>query len=109
MPAVTHKIWQNNQQLPAGAIPINLRGTSVGNGLTNPSIQYQYYADMAISTNDHAPAVNSVAHAAMKAATGPCVAAIDACNANTPGSCLTATELCNAGLLIPYQLTGMNP
>ena len=26
---------------------LNLRGLAVGNGLTNPFIQYQYYAEMA--------------------------------------------------------------
>ncbi|KAK3280824.1 hypothetical protein CYMTET_11358 [Cymbomonas tetramitiformis] len=109
VPAVTHKIWSNNKNLKAGAIKINLKGTSVGNGLTDPSIQYKYYADMAVSTNDHKPAVGSIVHAEMKAATGPCLSAINACQSNKPGSCLAATELCNAGLLIPYTLTGMNP
>ena len=45
VPAVTHKIWQNNNALPAGAIKINLKGTSVGNGLTDPSIQYKYVGE----------------------------------------------------------------
>jgi cathepsin A (carboxypeptidase C) len=109
VPAVTHKIWQNNQQLPKDAIKINLKGTSVGNGLTDPSVQYKYYAQMAISTNDHKPAVSNVTHAAMEAATGPCIAAIAGCQAHVPGACIGATDICNAGLLIPYTLTGMNP
>lgn len=108
VPAVTHKIWQNNNNLPEGAIKINLKGTSVGNGLTDPSIQYKYYADMAISTNHHKPAVNNLTHALMKAATGPCIKAIEACQNNTV-ACLAAIEGCNTGLLIPYTLTGMNP
>ena len=41
IPAVTHKIWQNNKNLPAGDVKINLKGTSVGNGLTDPEIQYK--------------------------------------------------------------------
>ena len=108
IPAVTHQIWQNNQKLPAGAIHINLKGTSVGNGLTNPEIQYAYYADMAISTNDHKPAVSNATHALMKAATPACVAAIKACEKST-ATCIVATDTCNAALLIPYELTGMNP
>jgi cathepsin A (carboxypeptidase C) len=39
VPAVTHEIWKNNQNLPTGAIKINLVGTGVGNGLTMPSEQ----------------------------------------------------------------------
>mmetsp|Transcript_30500 Transcript_30500/g.51574 ORF Transcript_30500/g.51574 Transcript_30500/m.51574 type:complete len:443 (+) Transcript_30500:56-1384(+) len=109
VPAVTHKIWENNEKLPSGAIHINLKGTSVGNGLTDPEIQYKYYADMAISTNDHKPAVSNATHALMKAATPACILAIKGCNSKIPGSCLTATELCNAGLLIPYTASGMNP
>lgn len=76
VPAVTHKVWQMNQQLPAGALPINLKGTGVGNGLTNPEVQYAYYPEMAISTNNHAPAVRNVTYGLMKAAVGPCVEAI---------------------------------
>ena len=108
VPAVTHAIWQNNQKLPPGAIHINLVGTAVGNGLTDPAVQYNYYADMAISTNDHKAAISKVEYDLMKAATGPCVAAIKACQNNT-ATCLIATDLCNLGLLIPYQLTGLNP
>jgi len=108
VPAVTHKIWQQNAALPAGNVRINLVGTSVGNGLTDPSIQYKYYADMAVSTNDHKPAVSKVTHGLMELATAPCVAAIDACQ-KVAASCVLATEICNAGLLMPYQLSGMNP
>lgn len=108
IPAVTHAIWQNNQKLPAGAVPINLKGTSVGNGLTDPAIQYEHYAEMAVSTNHHQPAVGDATHALMVAATGPCVAAIKACQASKD-ACLVATDTCNAGLLVPYELSGMNP
>ena len=40
---VTHQIWKNNNNLPRGAITINLKGTSVGNGLVDPEVQYGYY------------------------------------------------------------------
>lgn len=39
VPAVTHRVWQGNQNLVPGAVKINLKGTSVGNGLTDPEIQ----------------------------------------------------------------------
>jgi len=108
IPAVTHKIWENNNNLPAGAIKINHQGTAVGNGLTNPLIQYKYYKDMIISTNNHKAAVGKVEHAAMEAATPACIAAIEACD-KVQASCIVAIEACNLGLLIPYTLTGMNP
>jgi len=108
VPAVTHKIWQQNQQLPAGKLHINLEGTAIGNGLVDPLTQFKYYAEMAVSTNDHKPAVSNLTHALMKAGIAPCLAAIKACQA-VEASCLVAIETCNAGLLIPYTLTGMNP
>lgn len=107
VPAVTHKIWDNNRHLPGNAIRINLKGTSVGNGLTDPEVQYKYYADMAISTNDHKAAVNEVEYLAMKAATGPCVEGIKQCQTNVT-ACLTATDVCNLGLVEPYALSGRN-
>lgn len=108
IPAVTHKIWLHNQKLPAGDIHINLKGTSVGNGLTNPEIQYKYYPAMAISTNQHKPAVSSVVHAAMEAAVPSCVGAIKACQTNV-SACLVATDICNLAEMIPYTASGMNP
>lgn len=97
-----------NQALPPGAQAINLAGTAVGNGLTNPLVQFQYYAEMAVSTNDHKPAVSNATHALMKIATPACVAAIRACQ-TTPATCILAIDTCNIGLLIPYTLSGMNP
>jgi len=108
VPAVTHEVWKNNKALPAGDIKINLKGTSVGNGLVAPEIQYNYYKDMIISTNGHKAAVGNVTHAAMEVATPACIAAIKACQ-TVSASCIVATDVCNLGLLIPYQATGMNP
>jgi cathepsin A (carboxypeptidase C) len=108
VPAVTHLIWKNNQNLPSGAIKINLKGTSVGNGLTDPSVQYQYYAAMAASTNHHEPAVNKTGYEIMEAITPVCTAAIDACQ-KLASACLIATDICNLALIEPYQLSGRNP
>ena len=64
---------------------------------------------MIVSTNGHKPAVSTGTADLMKAAVGPCIAAIAACNKNVSGSCIEATDICNIGLEIPYTLTGMNP
>lgn len=109
VPAVTHEVWKRNKVLAEGDVHINLKGTSIGNGLTDPAIQYKYYKDMIVSTNHHKAAVGAVTHAAMVAATPACIAAIKACELIGTVSCIVATEVCNAGLLIPYTLTGMNP
>ena len=107
IPAVTHAIWLNNQNLPKGAVHINLKGTSVGNGLTDPAIQYAAYPAMAKSTNHHAPLKPAVVDI-MQAAVKPCVAAIKACQ-NNSAACVLATDICNEGMLLPYEATGLNP
>ncbi len=63
---------------------------------------------MAVSTNGHPAAVSKAEDLLMEAAVGPCVEAIQSCQTNV-SACIVATDLCNAGLLIPYQLTGLNP
>ena len=63
---------------------------------------------MAISSNGHKPAINNATYAIMKAATPACVAAIKACEKNKE-TCIVATDTCNVGLLMPYELTDMNP
>lgn len=107
IPATTHKIWSNNNNLKPGDVHINLKGTSVGNGLTAPAIQYAHYAEMAVSTNNHEPAVGKAEHAIMEAATPVCVAAILECQHNRT-TCVVATDICNLGLVEPYALSGRN-
>lgn len=63
---------------------------------------------MAISTNDHEPAVSNFTYGLMKDAVGPCIALVTECQTDVL-ACLSAVEVCNVGLLIPYTLTGMNP
>ncbi len=47
MPAVSHRVWLANKQ-NQDKKPINLRGIAIGNGLTNPEIQFAAYADFAL-------------------------------------------------------------
>ena len=111
VPNVAHAIWAGNQ---AGSAPhINLHGMSVGNGLTDPEVQYAYYPAMAVSTNMHKPAVDNATFARMQAAVPGCIKAITACNGGTGPisklACLGAYAECNSALMSPYETTGMNP
>jgi cathepsin A (carboxypeptidase C) len=108
VPAVTHKIWKNNQNLPAKAVHLNLQGTAVGNGMTDPYNQFAAYPDMAVSTNGHAAAVGPVEYKLMQQAVPPCQAAIKECQTNVT-ACVVAIDICNLALLEPYTLTGLNP
>lgn len=108
IPAVSHKIWENNGKLPKGAIKLNLAGLGIGNGLVDPLTQFNYYPEMAISTNGHNASVGQVVYEAMKAALPACIAAIELCQ-NVSATCVLAIDTCNLSELEPYVLTGQNP
>ena len=111
VPNVAHRVWVGNGA--GGAPHINLVGTSVGNGLTDPEVQYAYYPAMAVSTNQHQPAVSNATYEKMAKAVPGCIKAIRRCNGGegvvSKLACVAAYETCNAALTAPYQLTGMNP
>jgi len=111
VPNVAHRVWLGNGK--SEGAHINLQGMSVGNGLTDPEVQYAYYPQMAVSTNQHQPAVSNATYARMQKAVPGCVSAIKKCNDGSGPvaklSCAYAYETCNAALMEPYQMTGMNP
>lgn len=108
IPAVSHYIWKQNQNIEGKKLKINLAGVSVGNGLTDPEVQFAYYPEMAVSTNHHNASVGKAVHAAMEAAVPICVKMIQTCQTNVT-ACVEAIDVCNIGELLPYQATGLNP
>ena len=52
-PAISYRIHQGNMKLKKGDIKLNLKGVGVGNGLTQPEIQYKYYPEMAYNNSHH--------------------------------------------------------
>lgn len=113
VPAISHKIWENNKA--SEGIHIPLTGIAIGNGLTNPEEQYKWYAEMGhsggVPQGGHAPSVyGDAVYNGMKALEPACTAAIKACAAlPNPLTCLAASEGCNLVFQIPYRLTGKNP
>lgn len=94
VPAFAHRIFVANQK-EDGPVRINLRGVAVGNGLTDPEIQYGAYADFSLG-NDIVSA--DAAEKAMKAYPG-CRKAIEACAAGGSGkanraTCVKAVDEC---------------
>ncbi|KAK2596159.1 carboxypeptidase C [Conoideocrella luteorostrata] len=83
---------------------INLKGLAIGNGLTDPYVQYSYYRPMACGEGGY-PAVLSPSDCqSMKNAEPECKRQIKACydggNANT---CSRATSYCNSNVLGVYR------
>ena len=49
IPVVSHRILRGNNDLQLGDVHINLRGVSIGNGCSNPSVQVKYFTEFADS------------------------------------------------------------
>ena len=108
-PAVSHRVFVGNQD-PSN-IWINLAGVAIGNGLTDPLVQYEYYPQLAfnysIEKMGH-PAVSEASYAKMRAAWPQCQSMIAECQ-NNHDVCPDAEDFCNNANLGPYESTGLNP
>jgi len=110
VPATAHRIFENNKEKEP---KINLAGVAVGNGLTNPKIQYQYYAEMAYNSTSAPRRVTKSVYERMKKATPACIREIEICNDRSEpekakAACLTALNQCNIDLVVPYTSSGYN-
>ncbi|KAL3530509.1 hypothetical protein ACH5RR_009831 [Cinchona calisaya] len=88
IPALASRVHQGNKNKEG--ILINLKGLAIGNGLTNPEIQYKAYPDYAldnkvISQSDYNSFNQSVAN---------CDQAIKLCGTNGGNSCASALQVC---------------
>eukprot|EP00300_Choanocystis_sp_HF-7_P036322 c52165_g1_i1.p1 GENE.c52165_g1_i1~~c52165_g1_i1.p1 ORF type:complete len:460 (-),score=89.00 c52165_g1_i1:56-1435(-) len=106
VPAVSHRIWQGNQQFEGSYIP--LVGVSVGNGLTDPQIQYAYYAEMAYNSTTAPRAVSKAVYDEMTRAIPGCIALIAKCQSGSSLACDQAFSTCNQNLISPFEETGIN-
>ncbi|KAI9281950.1 Alpha/Beta hydrolase protein [Sporodiniella umbellata] len=88
---------------------INLKSLLIGNGLTDPLIQYKYYAKMACE-NSYGPVLSPSQCASMEAQFPACERLIQNCyESQNVFACLPAAMKCNKDQIQPYQQTGMNP
>jgi len=118
VPAISHYIWEKNQGA-SGEEKIPLKGLAVGNGLTNPEIQYSAYPDMALDGGksqggslSQGVITNKWVQDIMRAGVYPCKALVHECNAGNSMSseaCIGAMIACNYAETVPYQMSGYNP
>jgi cathepsin A (carboxypeptidase C) len=106
VPAVSHRIFQGNANKETPTI--NLAGFGIGNGLTNPEIQYKWYAQMAYNNTYNIKTISKAAYDKMNADTPGCIKEISECQTNTK-ECAAAQSSCNNALIGPYEQTGLNP
>jgi cathepsin A (carboxypeptidase C) len=106
VPAVSHRIYLGNQN--NDGIKINLQGLGIGNGLTDPVIQYQYYPAMAMNNSYGIKCVSEETYESMVERLPRCINLAKACQVNV-SLCDQADTYCNLVETTPYSMTGLNP
>lgn len=105
-PAVSNRIFQGNKK--NDGIFVNLKGVGVGNGLTDPVIQYQYYPAMAMNNTYGVKAVTEEQYEKMLQHLPACTLMGAACQANVD-ACEYAYTFCNLFETTPFYNSGLNP
>jgi cathepsin A (carboxypeptidase C) len=106
VPATAHRIFQGNAQ--GEGKHINLSGIGIGNGLTDPYIQYQYYPAMAMNNSYGIKTVSESAYEKMVDRLPHCMKIARACQFNV-SYCDEADTYCNLVETTPFYQTGLNP
>lgn len=106
VPAISHQIFEGNKN--SNNVKIDMKGVGIGNGLTDPLLQYPQYPKMAFNSTTAPSVVSKTGYGVMKAAVPLCTKQISACNNNGTVTCVSAFTSCNLGLVTPVQLTGVN-
>uniref|UniRef100_A0AAV1V359 Carboxypeptidase n=1 Tax=Peronospora matthiolae TaxID=2874970 RepID=A0AAV1V359_9STRA len=109
VPATASHILKANmlQHLHPNASHINLAGITIGNGLTDPAVQYQHSVDMAFNSYN-VTLLQAEAIEGMRKAQPVCHELILKCQRDHQ-VCADAMEFCFATLESPYYRSGRNP
>lgn len=106
VPAISSRIYEGNKNQEG--LFINLKGLGIGNGLTDPVIQYQYYPEMAMNNSYNIKTVSEDAYSLMLEHVPRCTQLAEACQVNVE-ICDQADTYCNLFETTPYYNTGLNP
>ncbi|KAK4492692.1 hypothetical protein RD792_003512 [Penstemon davidsonii] len=90
IPAFSVRIHQANKNNKS--TKINLKGIAIGNGLTNPEIQFKAYADYALNMK----LINQSYYTNLSKLYPRCQKLIQLCENNDSSSCLDAFEFCTS-------------
>ncbi|XP_066321011.1 serine carboxypeptidase 3-like [Miscanthus floridulus] len=89
IPAFASRVHQGNKANEG--IHINLKGFAIGNGLTDPEIQYKAYTDYALEMN----LIEKSDYERINRFIPPCEFAIKMCGTDGKASCMAAYMVCN--------------
>jgi len=103
VPAAARRIMQKNQDHDGEYIA--MRGLAIGNGLTAPEVQYQYYPQMAFHSKTTPKVVSKNQYKRMERSLSMCIPEIKKCQTKN-SACSDAYDICNAALIDPVQMSG---
>ncbi|XP_027342064.1 serine carboxypeptidase-like [Abrus precatorius] len=89
IPALASRVHQGNKAKEG--IHINLKGFAIGNGLTNPEIQYQAYTDYALDRG----LIKKADYDRIKKLIPPCEQAIKTCSTEGGDTCTSSLYVCD--------------
>ncbi|KAJ4907960.1 Serine carboxypeptidase-like 47 [Raphanus sativus] len=95
IPALASRIRSGNKKKEG--IPINLKGLAIGNGMTNPEIQYGAYADYALEMK----LISQSDHESLNQVYVDCQSSIRICNRDGGSACNSSLYICEQ---IPDQI-----
>jgi cathepsin A (carboxypeptidase C) len=109
IPAIATKIMQENMyNVDQQKLSINLNSIAIGNGLTDPLLQYEKYPDMACDEK-YGPILSQERCQKMRDSFPSCKSLISACyDRKSIFSCVPAAMYCNNMMITPFQGTGKN-
>ncbi|KAI1131616.1 Alpha/Beta hydrolase protein [Nemania abortiva] len=88
---------------------INLKSIGIGNGLTDPLVQYTQYRPMACGKGGYDAVLEPSECQSMDNSLPRCESLLQACyNSESAWNCVPATIYCNNAMIGPYQRTGLN-
>lgn len=88
---------------------INLQSVLIGNGLTDPYTQYEYYRPMACGEGGYEAVLSESECQSMDNSLERCQGLISRCQeSGSAFLCVPATMYCNNNMIGPYQRTGRN-
>lgn len=111
VPATSFAVFTNNGNLQPGEVAVPLAGFAVGNGLTVPSIQYEYYPQLAYNwsiTKLGHPVITLPTYKSMVAGWPSVSKLITKCQ-NDTAACANAQNTGNGVMVEPYEQTGLSP
>ena len=110
IPAIASTILDGNNEIDddSSLIKINLKSIAIGNGLTDPAVQYEYYPKFACE-NSYGPVLEQSECDSMASKYSMCRNLIDACyNYQGTFTCVPSAIYCNSAMISPFQKTGLN-